>query len=160
MDRKSEADAALEQRIARVLAGTAAFKAPEGLEAQVLKVIERRAKVPWWQRRVPEWPWLAQLLFALTGIVAAAVLLLARPATPKVLGTVISQPAALLQRPAADLHTTLSLLSVFHRFADTMIGALTDSVWYGGLALCAAAYVALFFLIAFGYRLLQLPASR
>jgi hypothetical protein len=160
MNRKSEADAALEQRIARVLAGTAAFKAPEGLEAQVLKVIERRAKVPWWQRRVPEWPLLAQLLFALTGVVAAAALLLARPATPKVLGTVISQPAALLQRPAADLHTTLSLLAVFHRFADTMIGALTDSVWYGGLALCAAAYVALFFLIAFGYRLLQLPASR
>ena len=160
MNRKSEADAALEQRIARVLAGTAAFKAPEGFEAQVLKAIERRAKVPWWQRRVPEWPWLAQLLFALTGVIAAAALLLARPATPKVLGTVISQPAALLQRPAADLHTTLSLLLVLHRFADTMIGALTDSVWYGGLALCAAAYVALFFLIAFGYRLLQLPASR
>src|SRR5271154_3198990 len=106
MDRNSEAEAALEQRIARVLAGTAEFKAPEGLEARVLKIIERGAKVPWWQRRVPEWPLLAQLLFVLTGVVAAAALLLARPATPKVLGTVISRPAALLQRPAADLHTT------------------------------------------------------
>jgi hypothetical protein len=160
MNRRTEADAALEQRIARVLTGTAGFKAPEGLEARVLKVIEQRAAVPWWQRRVPEWPVLAQLLFALTGIAAAAGLLLARPATPKVLGTVISQPAALLQQPAADLHTTLNVLSVFHRLADTMIGALTDSVWYGGLALCAAAYVALFILLAFGYRLLQLPAAR
>ena len=160
MDHKAETDAALEQRIARVLAGTAEFKAPETLEARVLRVIERHTQVPWWQRRVPEWPLLAQLLFLVTGIVAAAALLLARPATPKALGTVISQPAVLLQQPAAELHTTLNLLSVFHRLADTMLGALTDGVWYGGLALCAAAYVALFFLIAFGYRLLQLPASR
>jgi hypothetical protein len=160
MDRKSEIDAALEQRIARVLAGTAEFKAPETLEARVLQGIERHARVPWWQRRVPEWPLLAQVLFALTGIAAAALLLLARPAPPKALGTVISQPAALLKQPAADLHATLDMLAVFHRLADTIVGALTDSVWYGGLALCAAAYVALFLLLAFGYRLLQLPASR
>ena len=160
MDHKAEVDAALEQRIARVLAGTAEFKAPETLEARVLKVIERQRKVPWWQRRVPEWPPLAQLLFALTCIAAAAALLLARPATPKMLGTVISQPVSLLQQPAAQLHATLDMLSVFHRLADTIVGALTDSVWYGGLALCAAAYVALFILIAFGYRLLRQPASR
>jgi hypothetical protein len=160
MDHKSEADAALEQRITRVLAGTAEFKAPESLEARVLKVIERQGQVPWWQRSVPEWPLLAQLLFLVTGIAAAAALLLARPATPKALGSVISQPAAMLKQPAAELHTTLDMLSIFHRFADTMLGALTDGVWYGGLALCAAAYVALFCLIAFGYRLLQLPASR
>lgn len=160
MDRKSESDTALEQRIARMLAGTAEFKAPQTLEARVLKLIERRAPLPWWQRRVPEWPYLAQLLFALTGVAAAAALLLARPATPKALGTVISQPAALLQRPAADLHTTLTLLAVLHRVADSMLGALTDSVWYGSLALCAAAYVALFILIALGYRLLQVPSAR
>ena len=160
MDRRSEFDAALEQRVSRVLAGTAQFKAPESLEARVLKVIERHAKVPWWQRRVPEWPLLAQLLFILTGIAAATALLLARPAASGTLGAVISQPAAVLQQPAADLHATLSVLSVFQRLADTMAGTLTDSVWYGGLALCAAAYVALFFLIAFGYRLLQMQASR
>ena len=153
MDHKSESESALEQRITRVLAGTAEFKAPESLQAQVLKGIERHAKVPWWQRRVPEWPPLAQLLFLLTGIAAAAALLLARPATPKTLSTVIHQPAALL-------HTTLSLFSVFHRFADTLLGTLTDGVWYGGLGLCAAAYVALFILIAFGYRLLHMPTSR
>jgi len=45
------------------------------------------------------------------------------------------------------------------RLGDTIAGALTDGVWYGGMALCAAAYVALFVLIAFGYRLLM-PASR
>jgi hypothetical protein len=153
MDRKAETDAALEQRIARLLAGTAQFKAPQGLEAQVLKGIERGAKVPWWQRRVPEWPLLAQLLFVLTGIAAAAALWLSRPATPKALGMVIS-------RPAAKLHATLDVLAVFHRLGDTIAGALTDGVWYGGIALCAAAYVALFVLIAFGYRLLQMPASR
>jgi hypothetical protein len=160
MDHKSEADAALEQRIARVLAGTAEFKAPENLEVRVLKLMERHANVPWWQRSVPEWPRLAQLLFLVTGIAAAAALLLARPATPKTLGSVISQPAALLKQPAAELHTTLDMLSILHRFADTLLGSLTDGIWYGGLALCAAAYVALFFLIALGYRLLQPQASR
>jgi len=153
MDRKSDTDTALEERVARVLSGTAEFTAPASLEARVLKSIERGAKVPWWQRRVPEWPLLAQLLFGLTGAATAAALLLVRPATPGSWSAVISQPAA-------KVHATLDVLAVFHRLADTMAGALTEGVWYGGIALCVAAYVALFFLIALGYRLLQAPAAR
>jgi hypothetical protein len=149
----------LEQRVSQVLSGTAGYKAPHSLEARVLEGIERRARVPWWQRRVPEWPLVAQLLFGLTGVATAAALLLLRPATHRSLGTVIGHPAV-LQRPAADLHATLNVLAVFHRFADTMAGTLPDGVWYGGLALCAAAYLALFWLIAFCYRLVQTPASR
>ena len=149
----------LEQRVSQVLSGTAGFKAPQTLEARVLEGIERRARVPWWQRRVPEWPLVAQLLFGLTGVGTAAALLLLRPATHRTLGTVIGHPAV-LQRPAADLHATLNVLAVFHRFLDTLAGALPDGVWYGGLALCAAAYFALFWLIAFCYRLAQTPASR
>ena len=160
MDRNDAAELELEQRIARMLAGTAEFTAPEGLEARVLKSIERRARVPWWQRRVQEWPLLAQLIFVLTGAFAATILLLARPATLQSLGRALTQPAAVLRQPAADLHTTLDVLSVFHRVADTMAGTVTDDVWYGGLALCAAAYMALFCLIAAGYRLWQLPAAR
>ena len=144
MDRDQSA---LEQRIARTLAGTANFKAPEGLEVLVLDGIVRRAQVSWWRRRVLEWPPLAQLAFALTGVATAAALLLGRPATPKALSVVITQPAA-------ELHATLDVLAVMRRFADTVAGALPDDVWYGGLALCAATYVALFLLIAFGYRLL------
>jgi len=158
MDHQSD-PAALEQRVTQVLAGTAEFKAPQGLEARVLEGIERLAKVPWWRRRVPEWPLLAQLLFGATGVATAAALLL-RPATPRSLGTVIGHPAAVLQRPAAELHATLDVLAVFHRLADTLASTLPDAVWYGGLALCAAAYLALFFLIAFCYRLVQTPASR
>lgn len=161
MDHDSQKATELAERVTRVLAGTAEFRAPSTLEAQVLEGIERRGRVPWWQRRVPEWPLLAQLLFGLTGVATAAALLLIRPATPRTLGTVIGHPAAaVLQRPAAELHTTLSILSVFHRLADTLAGTLPDAVWYGGMALCAAAYVALFFLIAFCYRLTQAPASR
>jgi hypothetical protein len=160
MDHNSEQATALTQRVTRVLAGTAGFKAPPSLEARVLEGIERRARVPWWQRRVPEWPLLAQLLFGLTGVATAAALLLLRPATPRALGTVIAHPEAVLQRPAADLHATLNVLAVFHRLLDTIAGTLPDGVWYGGLALCAAAYLALFFLIAFCYRLVQTPASR
>ena len=132
MDRKSERAAALEQRIARMLAGTAEFKAPQTLEARVLKLIERRVPVPWWQRRVPEWPYLAQLLFALTGIAAAAALLLARPATPKALGTVISQP---LTETEACWWSVLIACSV-----TTVLGAEVPEgswliCWIGGLAM-------------------------
>jgi hypothetical protein len=160
MDHKSDDATALEQRVSRMLAGTAEYQAPESLEALVLAGIEQRSRVAWWRRRVPEWPLLAQVIFVLTGIATAAAVLLVRPAKPTVLGSVIAHPAAVLQRPAADLHATLSVLSVFHRLADTMASALPDSVWYGGMALCAAAYVALFLLIAFCYRLLQAPVSR
>jgi hypothetical protein len=147
-DSVTDVQAALEERITRMVAGTAEFKAPQDLAERVLSGLERRVKVPWWQRRVMEWPRLAQAGFALTGIVTAVALLLGRPATPKTLGAII-----------ADLHTTLNVLSVFHRLTDTVAGSLPDDVWYGGMALCAAAYVALFFLIVFGYRMLQAPAA-
>ena len=161
MDRDPVTDvqAALEQRVTRMVAGTAEFKAPADLQERVLSSIERRARVPWWQRRVMEWPRLAQLGFAITGVATAAALLLGRPATPKTLHAMIPQPGAVLRQPAADLHATLNVLSVFHRVTDTVASSLPDGVWYGGIALCAAAYMALFFLIVFGYRLLQAPAA-
>jgi hypothetical protein len=157
-DPKTDLQAALEQRISRMVAGTAEFKAPPDLVDQVLGSIERRVSVPWWRRRVMEWPRLAQLGFALTGIATAAALLLGRPATPRTLGAMIPQPGAVLRQPAADLHATLNVLAVFHRLSDTVAGSLPDGVWYGGMALCAAAYLALFFLIVYGYRLLRAPA--
>jgi hypothetical protein len=152
---------ALEQRITRVLADTAQFKAPQSLEAQVWSGIERAAQAPWWRRRVLEWPAVAQIAFAATGVMAAVAMVLGRPATPAKLHAVISHPGAVLQQPAADLHATMNVLAIFHRLTDTVAGSLPDTVWYGGIALCAVAYLALFYLIVFGYRLLQAPqASR
>ena len=158
-DSVTDRQAALEQRLSRLLAGTAEFKAPANLVAKVLGGIERRANVPWWRRRVMECPRPARIGFALTGVVTAAALLLGRPPTPQALGALIPQPGAALRQPAADLHTTLTVLRVFHRLTQTVAGSLPETVWYGGLALCAAAYVALFFLIVYGYRLLQSPAA-
>jgi hypothetical protein len=148
---------ALEQRIGRVLDGTGQFTAPQDIEAQVWSGIERAARAPWWRRRVMEWPLLAQFAFGITGVLAAAAMVLGRPATPAKFHAVIDHPVALLQQPAADLHATLSVLAIFHRLTQTIAGSLPDDVWYGGLALCAVAYVALFYLIVFGYRLLQAP---
>jgi hypothetical protein len=149
---------ALEERTTRALDGTAQFKAPPSLEARVWSGIERAALAPWWRRRVLEWPVLAQIIFAATGVMAAAALVLGRPAK---LHAVIDHPVAVLRQPAADLHATLNVLAIFHRLTDTVAGSLPDGVWYGGIALCAVAYVALFYLIVFGYRLLQAPlASR
>ncbi len=68
----------------------------------------------------------------MTGVVAAAALMLGRFATPS-------------RFAAAHLHTTLDVIAVFHRLTDTVAGSLPDGVWYGGIALCALAYVALFF---------------
>jgi hypothetical protein len=153
--------AALEQRITRVLTDTAQFKAPQSIEAQVWSGIERAAQAPWWRRRVLEWPVLAQIAFAATGVLAAAAMVLGRPATPAKLHAVIGHPGAVLRQPAADLHATMNVLAIFHRLTDTVAGSLPDAVWYGGIALCAVAYLALFYLIVFGYRLLQAPqASR
>src|SRR5665213_4306639 len=105
----------LEHSIDRVLRGTAQFQAPHGLEAQVWSEIERAVKVPWWRRRVPEWPVLGQIAFAATGVAAAAAMVLGRAAPASRLGAVISQPVTALQAPAADLHATLNVLAIFHR---------------------------------------------
>jgi hypothetical protein len=158
-DPDNQVRGALEQRVTRVLAGTAQFKAPQGIEAQVWSDIERAAKAPWWRRRVLEWPVVAQIAFAATGVVAAAGMVLGRPAAPAKLHAVISHPVAVLRQPAADLHATMNVLAIFHRLTDTVAGSLPDDVWYGGIALCAVAYVALFYLVVFGYRLLQPPVA-
>jgi hypothetical protein len=161
MDREPDGDAqaVLTRGVSRMLAGTSAFTAPPNLEARVLAVVEQRMQLPWWRRRVPEWPWAARVVYGLAGLASAAALLLGRPATSPTLHAMVNQPAAVLRRPAADLHATLDVLSVFHRLTDTLAASVPDVLWYGGIILCASAYVALFFLVVFGYRLLQAPAA-
>jgi hypothetical protein len=159
MDHSQDDGGQLARSTTRALAGTARFSAPDDLEAVVLQRLDRRAAAPWWWRRVPEWPLPAQGLFALTGAAIAAALLLGRLATPRTVDALMSQSASVLQQPVVDLRTTLNLLLVFDRLTDTIAGSLPDGVWYGGIALCAAAYVALFFLVVFGYRLLRAPLT-
>jgi hypothetical protein len=158
-DPGNDVRAVLEERIGRVLNGTAKFEAPQGIEAQVWNGLERAARTPWWRRRVLEWPLLAQIGFAITGVLVAGALVFGRPAAHAKFHAVITHPVEVLQRPVADLHATLSVFSIFHRLTQTIAGSLPDGVWYGGIALCALAYVALFYLIVFGYRLLQAPLA-
>ena len=147
-----DAEAALTQGVSRMLAGTAAYTAPADLETRVLAAVEQRLQRPWWRRRVPEWPWAARVGYALVGLASAAALLFAPPATSPTLH-------AMAARHAADLHATLDVLAIFRRLTDTLAGSVPGALWYGGIILCAAAYAALFFLVVFGYRLLQAPAA-
>ncbi len=129
-----------------MLAGTAQFKAPQDIEAQVLERHRARSASALVAAARPGMAacWRRSLLL-LTGVTAAAALVLGRPATPAKLHAVISHPVAVLEQPAADLHATMNVLAVFHRLTDTVAGSLPDDVWYGGIALCAVAYVALVF---------------
>jgi hypothetical protein len=154
-DSDNDVQRALEQRVSRLLSGTAQYKAPQSIEAQVWSDIEHAGQTPWWRRRVLEWPVLAQIAFAATGVGAAAAMVLGRPSALPRLHALINQPAAALQQPAADLHATMNVLATFHRLTDTVAASVPDEVWYVGIALCALAYLALFLLIAIGYR--ELP---
>ncbi len=145
------AQAALQRRVARALAGTAEFKAPQTLDALVLNGIERRMKVPWWRRRVPEWPLLAQVGFAMTGIAAA------RGAAGEARHAEgperCDQSAG--RRPAHHPGCARRVPAICrHRGGRSARRCVVRR-----LALCTAAYVALFCLIVLGYRLLRAPAA-
>lgn len=126
-------------------------RAPAGLEARVMQEIQRRLELPWWRMSFVHWPVAARWLFITAS--GALIALVAR-----LCGWMVGEAAsgaALANSAAANVHIpgAASLKAMF-----STVSVLFDSlplVWlYGGIAVIAATYVALFGIGAAAYRTL------
>ncbi len=138
----------LEQLTTAALRELPLRRAPRTLEARVFAELERRAAQPWWQSSYTQWPMLMRLLFVLASIATGV---LAVKGSQWLFG----ESSNALSDIESDLSpATSTVKTTFHVFQY-----LFDSIptfWiYGGLALMAGMYIALFGIGAAAYRTLH-----
>jgi len=142
----------LERQIDRALRGLAPRRAPRSLESRVIAELARRAALPWWRRRIPQWPPAARVAFI---AVCGGVIRLAWPAT----GWAIAEFGALrcCGTPSlAWIHYGVAAVSGAAQVLNVIASALPMSWIAGGLMFAAMLYAALFGIGAVAYRSLYL----
>jgi len=125
-------------------------RAPTGLEALVMQEIQRRLSLPWWRMSFAHWPTPARWCFiaasgALITVVARLCGWMAGGAPS---GTALANAAANVHIPGA-----VSFKAMFST-ASVLAESLPPIWLYGGIAVIAATYVALFGIGAAAYRTL------
>lgn len=146
----------LERLIGQVVHDLPPRRAPSSLEQRVQAEIARRAALPWWRKSFAHWPMAARAVFL---VLCAGFVKLAFSATMWVLAGV--NGVKLKATFAPELQT----LAVGGRLARTvtdlgssMVASVPPLWLYGGIAVVAGLYIALFGLGAAAYRTLY--ASR
>ena len=143
-------EAKLERLVAQALGRQALLPAPAELQTRVLAEIERRAQLPWWQRRVASWPQGMRLaLGAGAGLLSVGAL---RAFAVQLQGALSASTAPLLLHVR---HAGQLLLALGHAGAS-LLAAIPSQYVYAGIALTATAYVVVFAMAALGYRVLTL----
>lgn len=146
----------LEALVHRELRALPPRRAPHTLEARVLAAIESRAHVAWWHRSWSYWPTPVRAVFAAFATVFA--------------GSAVAGSYALLAGfdPAAVAAHAGERFGLFVQlwhagawvldFGARQFASIPPLFLYGGLALVAGLYVALFGLGAAAYRALCVPS--
>ncbi|HUX74700.1 MAG TPA: hypothetical protein VMV25_12515 [Steroidobacteraceae bacterium] len=142
----------LERQVDRALRGLAPRRAPRSLEVRVIAELARRAALPWWRRRILQWPPAARAAFI---VVCGGLIRFAWPAT----GWAIAEFGALRRSGAPALswiHYGAAAVSGAAQLLNVIAGALPMSWIAAGLVFAAMLYAALFGLGAVAYRTLYL----
>jgi hypothetical protein len=142
----------LERAVHQALRELPLRSAPRTLESRVLAELERRAALPWWQKGFAYWPMGARLGFvAVSSAVAIAALWVGAWAMAGFDG---AQVHAALAPQFAWVETIATVFRALAGSAQILVRNIPPLWLYGGLAVLAAAYAALFGLGAAAYRLL------
>lgn len=151
----SEAEQKLERLIDRTLRGLPLRPAPTSLETRVLGELERRAALPWWRRSFAQWPQSARAAFVL---MCGALVALAFPGGDWAAAGLRSlHVSGALSMPWAQQATALA--GAASELGASLARAVPAHWVYGGLAVSAALYAALFGLGAAAYRTLYLDSD-
>lgn len=139
----------LERFATAVLRDLPARRAPASLEARVLAELERRAAArPWWQSSYRDWPALVRILFLLACVAVGS---LAVRATEWVFG----QSASTLSGIESDLTPAAASVKATANTLSFIVHSIPSAWVYGGIAVMAVTYVALFGIGAAAYRTLN-----
>lgn len=152
----SQAEQRLERLLNRTLRELPLRRAPPTLESLVLGELLRRAALPWWRRSFSHWPKSARAAFASICVALAG---LGFGGWVWTLAGVrsLSASSALARMPSA--RTAGAIMAALQELAAALARAIPADWLYGGLALSAALYAALFGLGVAAYRTLYLDST-
>lgn len=146
----------LERLIHRTLRELPPRRAPRSLETRVMAELERRAALPWWRQNFAHWPVAARITFLVGS--AGVVKLVLMAVVWAMAGYDNAQFADAFAPQFTVLHAVTNFAGGFVNTFVNTCGAILRSIpplWiYGGVALIAAMYAALFGLGAAAYRTL------
>lgn len=142
----------LERLVSQAVRNLPPRRAPSSLEMRVQAEIARRAALPWWRKSFVYWPLPARAVFV---VVAAAFIKVAL-----MVGVWISAGFDTTRFKAAFTpelqwaHAVTALVNVAGDFVHAVINSIPPLWLYGGAAIIAGFYIALFGLGAAAYRTL------
>ncbi|MBL9135529.1 MAG: hypothetical protein JNK85_06655 [Verrucomicrobiales bacterium] len=143
----------LEQALDRELRQLPGPKAPSTLMPRVLRAIEARERMPWWQKSYASWPWAARLAFlVISGSLAALVLYFTWGLSDGItFGALSDEMAAVTQRWTAVRSIAAALGGA------TMAIARSAGAWtlWGVAAIAGACYLTTLTLGTYCYRLVS-----
>ena len=142
----------LEKFIHQTLRSLPARRAPHSLESRVRAAIEARSALPWWKQSFTQWPMAARVAFF---IGSAGLAKLAIMAVVWAMSDFDSaQVANAFSTQLGWIQTVAAVFSGIGNFFETLYRSIPPLWLYGGLAVVAALYTALFGLGAAAYRML------
>lgn len=142
----------LERLVNRATADLPPRPAPRSLESRVRAELERRAALPWWRKSFGYWPVGAQVALGLLCLAAATSVL------KVVMWTIAGLPFTALKGMVATgqhgAEIAIGAVKAIGEAGASIVSAIPPLWLYGGAAIIAALYVALFGLGAAAYRTL------
>jgi len=150
MNQPDEADAKLARLLDRARRELPLRRAPPTLEPRVLAELERRAALLWWRRSFAEWPGMARAVFVVTCTALVALGFAGGGWAVAGFGSLDVGPSMPWARKAVDV------TDAAHNLALSLASAVPPDWIYGGVAVGAVLYAALFGLAAAAYRTLYL----
>lgn len=146
----------LERLVSQAVRDLPVRRAPRSLESRVQAEIARRGALPWWRRSFLHWPVAAKIAFFVVCVAIAKVVL---TATVWVSAGINSSPlkaafASEIQWLGAVGRLCVTSVDV----VSTLISSIPPLWLYGGAAIVAGLYAALFGLGAAAYRTLSTSA--
>lgn len=142
----------LERTIHRALRELPTRRAPRTLEERVLAEIARRAALPWWRKSFAHWPLVARAVFAVVLIGVVKFVLMG--AVWVTAGFDAEQFREAFATPFAWMEAGFSVVNAISGFFEIVLRSIPPLCLYGGLAVLASLYAALFGLGAAAYRTL------
>lgn len=142
----------LEKFIHQTLRSLPARRAPLSLESRVRAAIDARAALPWWKQSFASWPLAARVAFFIASAGVAKLAIMA--VVWGMAGFDGAQLTNAFSTQFAWIQTVSAVFAGIGNFFSTVYRSIPPLWLYGGLALVAMLYTALFGLGAAAYRML------
>jgi hypothetical protein len=155
MNKHIDTEEKLERLLTQALGSLPLRPAPRTLESRVMAALERRALRPWWHCSFAHWPVAPRIAFVLVCAALIAATFFGGVSAFLGYGSLNVFAALLL----SWVQPLLAVMSSAGGLAALLVRVIPPLWLYGGLALGALLYVALFGLGAAAYRTLYLRPS-